>query len=350
MVMAMNKQTERKQNLRKIVETLRLHGPVPQARLKEQCNLQASTVSYLVNDLRQKNLIVEVGKESTQGRVGKPGNMIGLNNQEATFLGIYVEDDCLYTYLVGIDGTTLGSDSVAYAPENVESMIYKTIGGQLAEHTNIRGIGIAIKAVVYKDGTIRSGSRNHTTAGESGWNLLDLPEHLRQAFPNIPIVVENDANSAAQLYRYEHKCDDFVLYVLNDIPFGIGCGLVMDGNLYRGKQGAAGEFFLKNFNSQKAQQRFEQKACTLRNILSAILPHMLQTAYLLDTERFVLTGSLFAGISQEEVEKAETYLKEVPVPVVFDYGKTQCLNPGKGAALMAINRYIGDLLEEVAKR
>ena len=239
MVIAMNKQTERKQNLRKIVETLRLHGPVPQARLKEQCNLQASTVSYLVNDLKQKNLIVEVGKESTQGRVGKPGNMIGLYNEEAAFLGIYAEDDCLYTYLVGIDGTTLGSDSVAYAPENVESMIYQTIGGQLAEHTNIRGIGIAIKAVVYKDGTIRSGSRNHATAGESGWNLLDLPEHLRQAFPNIPIVVENDANSAAQLYRYEHKCDDFVLYVLNDIPLGIGCGLIMDGYLYRGKQGSA---------------------------------------------------------------------------------------------------------------
>ena len=85
----MNKKTERKQNLRLIVEALQQLGPVAQIRLKEFCNLQASTVSYLINDLKQQNLVVDIGKEDTQGRVGKPGNMVGLNNREAAFLGMY---------------------------------------------------------------------------------------------------------------------------------------------------------------------------------------------------------------------------------------------------------------------
>ena len=89
---------------------------------------------------------------------------------------------------------------------------------------------------------------------------------------------------------------------------------------------------------------------TLENILSAIVPHMLQTAYLLDTSRFVLTGSLFANISQEEMKQAQTYLQGIPVPVVLDYGENQSLNPGKGAAFTAIDRYLGNLLEEVEKR
>ena len=41
--------------MRDIIELLRLYGSVPQSKLKQQCNLQASTVSYLVNDLRQRN-------------------------------------------------------------------------------------------------------------------------------------------------------------------------------------------------------------------------------------------------------------------------------------------------------
>lgn len=336
--------------MRNVIELLRLYGPVPQAKLRQQCNLQASTVSYLVNDLKQRKLIVEVGKEETQGRVGKPGNRIALNNGEATFLGIYVEDDFLHAYLVGIDGETLGTDRVSYRPQDMARILPQTIRRELAGHPNIRGVGVAIKAIVYNDGRIQSGARETGEAKAERWDMANLPENLRTEFPDVPIVVENDANSAAELYRYEEKCDDFVLYMLNDIPFGIGCGLMIDGKLYRGTQGAAGEFFVKNLNTTKIHMRSEEKAGTLENILSAIVPHMLQTAYLLDTSRFVLTGSLFANISREEMEQAETYLREIPVPVVLDYGENQSLNPGKGAALMAINQYIGNLLEEVEKR
>ena len=123
----MNKKTERKENLRLIIDTLRLSGPLAQARLKESCSLQASTVSYLVNDLRMCNLVVDIGKEDTQGRVGKPGNTISLNNEKAQFLGVYVEDDCLHAYLIGIDGKTLGYEYVEYTPSDVEKMIFAII-------------------------------------------------------------------------------------------------------------------------------------------------------------------------------------------------------------------------------
>lgn len=336
--------------MREVIELLRLYGPVPQSKLSQQCNLQASTVSYLVNDLRQRELIVEVGKEETQGKVGKPGNRIALNNAQASFLGIYVEDDFLHAYLVGIDGKTLGTDRVSYRPQDMAQILPQTIRRELTGHPNIRGIGIAIKAIVYNDGRIQSGARETGDTKAERWDLVNLPEHLRREFPEVPIVVENDANSAAELYRYAEKCDDFVLYMLNDIPFGIGCGLMMDGKLCRGTRGAAGEFFVKNLNTTKVHTRSKEKSVTLENILSAIVPHMLQTAYLLDTARFVLTGSLFANISREEMEQAEMYLREIPIPVVLDYGEKQSLNPGKGVALMAINQYIGNLLEEVEKR
>lgn len=346
----MNKQTERKQNLRLIIDTLRQLGPVAQARLKESCGLQASTVSYLINDLKQSNLVVDIGKEDTQGRVGKPGNMVGLNNEEAVFLGMYVEDTVLHTYLVGVDGTTLHSGCMEYAPWDVEKMIFSTIGQKLREQSNIRGIGIAIKAIVYNDGRIKSGTRQARDHGEGTWNMMDLASDLRRAFCNVPIILENDANSAAELYRQEYGCNNFVLYMLNDIPFGIGCGLTIDGKVHRGQYGAAGEFFVKNLKVKQVHEATDKKEGAISNILSIILPHMLQTAYLLDTERFVLTGSLFRGISEEEIKRAQAYLSAVPVPVVIDNGSEQRLNPAKGVALRAIQNYIDSYLEEVAKR
>lgn len=346
----MNKQTERKQNLRQIIETLRQLGPVAQARLKETCGLQASTVSYLIHDLKQSNLVMDIGKEDTQGRVGKPGNMVGLNNEEAAFLGMYVEDTFLHTYLVGVDGTTLQSGCEEYAPWDVEKMIFSTINRQLQNHHNIRGIGIAIKAIVYNDGRIKSGIRQGKEQQESAWNMMDLASDLRRAFQNVPIILENDANSAAELYRQEHNCDNFVLYILNAIPFGIGCGLTIDGKVHRGQYGAAGEFFVKNLEVNKIHEAAGKKEETVDNILSIILPHMLQTAYLLDTERFVLTGSLFRGISDEEIKRAKASLSSVPVPVVIDNGNEEHLNPAKGVALRAIQNYIDAFLEEVAKR
>ena len=59
------------------------------------------------------------------------------------------------------------------------------------------------------------------------------------------------AQNGRVVCRWTTVPENVVLYVLNDIPFGIGCGLIMDGNLYRGKQGAAGEFFLKSLHQQR---------------------------------------------------------------------------------------------------
>lgn len=347
---AMNKKIERKHNLKLLIEMLRLFGPVAQARLKDYCNLQASTVSYLINDLKAENLVIDIGKEDTQGRVGKPGNMISLNNAEAQFLGIYVEDDGLDSYLMGIDGRTLHYSRTEYAPANVEKMICTVIEDALRLHANIRGIGITIKAIVYKDGHIKSGVRHDGNSGGNRWDLLDLPSELRARFPGVPIIVENDANCAAELYWYEQKCDNFALYLLNDRPFGIGCGLMINGKVYRGAQGAAGEFFIKDLDVEQIYADMKGKKGGLEKLLSTVLPHILQTAYLLDPERIILTGSLFSGITAQALDDAQVFLKAIPKPVVLDSGTEQTLNPAKGAAMLAINDYIDRFVEEVIKR
>lgn len=347
----MNKKTERKQNFVCLIETLRRYGPLTQARLKEYCGVQASTVSYIVNDLKKSSLLIDTGQIEQNGKVGKPGNLLTLNGDANQVLGIYVEDDLLHVYCVGLNGKTYISQEVPFDGEHVQDAVSSAIEGQLKDTPALRGIGLAIKAIVYKDGKIRSGLRHSPGGGGETWNFSDLPGALRQAFPQIPILVENDANCAAALYHYEHRLQNgnLAVYLLNKTPFGIGLGLITQGGVYKGATGAAGEYFDQDGHIRRMAEEVRTENDLVTQLIPAILPHILQTIYLIDPECIVLSGSYFESLQPASLAGIEELFQPLPIPVHVA-GGDQRLNPAKGVALLAINNYIASFVEEVTKR
>lgn len=347
----MVKKTERTKNLAHVIQVLRKHGPMTQARLKEHCQLQASTISYLVKDLKDSNFIIDMGLDEAEGKVGKPGNLIGLNNRHAQFLGIYVQDEKLEVYLIGIDGKTLSCEIIAFDSTNAESSIYRTIENVLHLNPDIKGVGITIKAIVYSNGTIKSGLRQKGKKAVDHWAFAGLAKTLRCAFPNLAILMENDANSAAELYQYQKKLKNgnAVIYLLNKEPFGIGLGLLVNGKIFKGTSGAAGEFYEKNTNIREIASKVSTEKDFIAYFMPAILPHILETAYFMDPEKIVLSGSYFERLSPKSLNTIEQLLSKVPVPVEIASDKDR-LNPAKGVALLAINNYVLKFVRGVAKR
>jgi hypothetical protein len=346
----MNKKTERKQNLALLIGTLRRYGPLTQAQLKEHCGVQASTISYLVNDLKKINLLIDLGQVEKNGRVGKPGNILALNGNAIQVLGIYVEDELLHVHRIGLDGKTYTSQVVPFDGNHVQEAVASAIEEQLRQNPTLQGIGLAIKAIVYNDGSIRSGLR-HSPGGEKAWNFSGLPGALRQMFPQIPILVENDANCAAALYHYEHCMHNgtLVAYLLNKAPFGIGLGLVMPGGVYRGANGAAGEYYDQHANLRHLAERLRTEEDFVTQFIPAILPHIIQTSYLVDPECIVLSGTYFESLQPESLAALEATLQPLHVPARIASGE-QRLNPAKGVALLATNNYVSNFVEAVARR
>ena len=169
-------------------------------------------------------------------------------------------------------------------------------------------------------------------------------------FPNIPVVVENDANCAAELYHYNVRREqkNLVLYLLNQIPFGIGCGLILNDAIYRGRSGAAGEIFEKDAKFLKCADDLQRGNATVEQFLPAILPHMMETAYLLEPECIVLAGSYLNKLSERELKSLEPLWDGMPVPVVVAGGEEH-LNPAKGAALLVTDKFIETIIEEVMR-
>ena len=103
------------------------------------------------------------------------------------------------------------------------------------ERANLRGIGVAVPGLVdAKAGVV-------LTAGNLvGWSRVPLCDLLRAQL-HIPVVIEHDANAAALGERWRGTAQDLENFAFVALGTGIGVGIVLNGELYRGAHHAAGE-------------------------------------------------------------------------------------------------------------
>ena len=100
--------------------------------------------------------------------------------------------------------------------------------------SDIKGIGVG------SPGSIDSKNGVVVYANNLDWHFVPLAEELNKYFPNIPVAVENDANAAAfgEYVVNGGGADSFVAITLGT---GVGGGIVLNKEIYRGFNGAGGE-------------------------------------------------------------------------------------------------------------
>lgn len=100
---------------------------------------------------------------------------------------------------------------------------------------SIKGVGIAVAGLVdHKKGKIYF-------APNLGWKNLWLVRKIKKEFPHLKIILENDANAAAwgaYLLLGKERVKNLICLTLGT---GLGGGIVIEGKLYRGASGSAGE-------------------------------------------------------------------------------------------------------------
>ena len=103
------------------------------------------------------------------------------------------------------------------------------------QRTNLRGLGVAVPGLVDAEAGIV------LTAGNlDGWSQVPLRD-LLAARLHVPVVIEHDANAAALGERWRGAARDLESFAFVALGTGIGVGIVVDGQLYRGAHHAAGE-------------------------------------------------------------------------------------------------------------
>jgi glucokinase len=119
--------------------------------------------------------------------------------------------------------------------DRLVAAIDSLLSGYGQERANLRGLGVAVP------GLVDAGAGIVLTAGNlAGWSRVPLRD-LLAARLHIPVNIEQDANAAALGERWRGAARNLENFAFVALGTGIGVGIVIDGQLYRGAHHAAGE-------------------------------------------------------------------------------------------------------------
>ena len=224
---------------RNIIAHMAVNGECTLSELTKELHISVPTITKLVQELVEENIVTDLGKVETPG--GRRPNIFGLANSAIYFAGVYVGRDnmrCVITDLQNniIVEHTDTSFELQDRPQCLERICASTeafIAGCGVERDKILGLGLCLVGRVNPD------------TGRSYKYFTSFDNSLREILEErigLHVLVENDTHARcyAEYTTGKAKNESNVIYL--HMGRGVAIGIVMDGKLYYGKSGFAGEF------------------------------------------------------------------------------------------------------------
>ncbi|WP_067137752.1 ROK family transcriptional regulator [Microtetraspora malaysiensis] len=238
MTQAVRHDAMRARNLALVLGEVSARGSVTRAALAEITGLAKTTVSKLIADLIEAGLVVETGIVRA-GERGRPGMEVQVSGLSVAAIGLEINVDYLAAHVVDLSRSVRlrrarPVDNRLASPGDVIANLQHLALSAVDEAVDI-GLRV-VGGVLAVPGTVDLTTGTVRRAPNLGWRDVPLLSLLRMPFP---IRVDNEANLAALgelWFGAGHR--DF-LHVSGEI--GVGAGLVVRGELFRGFRGFAGE-------------------------------------------------------------------------------------------------------------
>jgi predicted NBD/HSP70 family sugar kinase len=229
----------RRHNLSLILREVALRGPRSRATLALETGLNKSTVSSLVAELVELGLLRESGQERP-GTVGRPAQNVELDPRGPYVLGLEINVDYLAVWAADLSGVVLHRSFVESdnrdQPERVisrlELLAREALDQPFAAGRRPAAATLAVPGIVDDFGGVVMAPNLH-------WEDVPVTRMLSEMLG--PVTIENEANLGALAELTEGAgagLRDFV-YISGEI--GIGAGIVIGGDLFRGARGFGGE-------------------------------------------------------------------------------------------------------------
>ncbi len=237
---------------RNLVFTLILKRmPISRKEIANISGLSTAAVSKITAALMERGLIYEVG-EQIQESAGRRSILLRINPSAGFVVGVKMAERAITSVIADLEANVrhfqqkdLSGIGLRSAPDkpidpqvflsHVIQCIESTISNSGINHEQIMGIGIGINGLVDTNAGIS------VMAPHFGWHNVEVASVLNRHF-NSPVVLENDIRTltiAEKLFGHGRGVDNFATV---GIGFGIGAGLVVNGQIVRGFEGGAGEF------------------------------------------------------------------------------------------------------------
>ncbi|MBL7081739.1 MAG: ROK family protein [Candidatus Omnitrophica bacterium] len=250
--------TEKEKRGLEILQILRRFGPISRTDISARTGFNIVTVSNYVDDFLKDNLVKEAELDISEG--GRRPMLLEFNSNCAFGIGVGVNLNNIVGVLIDAKGRILLKTQLSPERISVEGVIesilsiIREILRRSKEYTgNIKGIGVGLAGIINKkSGTFRWPQRIGADVYYVSLNP-SLGDLIGKEF-GFPVIVENDANCACFGEQWLVLGSDVkdVVYMFS----GVGAGIMINGELYTGSIGCAGELCIYSRKKEQFNPEF----------------------------------------------------------------------------------------------
>lgn len=227
-----------------VLNLIKNQGPISRTELIQQSNLSAGTISNITNSFIGDGIVQEMGEGKSSG--GRRPVLLRLNHQAGFVIGLKLMEQAITVAVTDLDAKVifhqvypLNIQSTSPTPDKVLKEVIIAVEHSLeastVQRSRVVGIGIGMAGMI---------------DGESGichfspyfaWRDIEIAGPIAEHF-DLPVYVENDVNTLTIVEKWFGYGRDVPHFIVVTIGRGIGAGIVVNGQFYRGATGGAGEF------------------------------------------------------------------------------------------------------------
>ena len=225
-----------------VLRTVYAHHTVTRAEISAETGLSPATVTTLVGELVEEGVLREAGQVSSQG--GRPTATFQANPSRGALLAVDVAETYVRVDLFDISLARLDQERVELAPgapsiDTVAEHIRVCTDALLGRHPELDGE--VLGAGISLPGQVDPVRGVDVFAPNWDWHEVPLMDALEQAVP-VPIRIDNPLMALATGELWFGAGRHFRHFVAVNLGTGVGAGIIVDGQLLRGRGNSAGEW------------------------------------------------------------------------------------------------------------
>ncbi|GAA2080894.1 ROK family protein [Pseudolysinimonas kribbensis] len=230
----------RTMNQRYLLDWLYSNGPATRPQLARDSGLSQPTVFATLANLEQAGLVRPSGQSDEPA--GRPALIYEADPTAGAVLAVDLGYDWVRIVVTDLLGRQLGKVEHRNTARSSKSLVDAVVEGasQVAKDAGLELSGMTT-AVIASPGVYRAQAGRVAYAAQlPGWQRPRLAEELEKRL-GLPITIENNINLAALSEYTEGAGQGVSPFAFLHIGTGVGLGMVIDGEVFRGATGAAGE-------------------------------------------------------------------------------------------------------------
>lgn len=248
-------------NRQLILDCVRKHGPLSRADLQRILNISFPAISANVKRLLEGGYLLEAG--SGGNKLGRKSTLLQFNAARAHVIGVDLGRSQIRAMLADLDGSELNYHKEPLAcsaseDQKLEDRLSEMFS-LMMESSGVRPESVECIAIGFPGVPDKTRNRLLIAPFMTPPDLSAIEENLRVLCPNASILMENAVNYGAIGEKWHGAARDYRDIAYINYGVGIGAALVLNGALYHGANGAAGEIGFMLPDTRHARDSFDEQ-------------------------------------------------------------------------------------------